>query len=121
MDLTILIAKALSIYFIVSGLLLIFRKKLLVAALKDFFSHPAIVWITGAFLLLSSSFLLLTHNIWEGGLNIFVTIVIWLWAIKGAILILIPEVYSKINYKRIYTIPLGLAVAAAGVWILITF
>ncbi|MFA5745159.1 MAG: hypothetical protein WC887_03025 [Candidatus Paceibacterota bacterium] len=121
MDLTILVAKVVAIYWIVSGLLLIFRKKLLVAVLKDFFSHPSTVWVTGAILLLASSFLLLTHNIWEGGLNIFVTIVIWLMVIKGAVLLIIPEAYSKINYQRIYTIPLGLNIAAAGVYILMTF
>lgn len=120
MDIPLLIAKVLSLYFIVSGLLLIFRKKLFVAAVQDFFAHPGIVYVTGAFLFLSSSFLLLTHTAGKSGLPLFVTIVLWLWAIKGAVLIVIPEAYSKIHYERMYTIPIGLVVAAVGVWLLMT-
>lgn len=63
MDTTILIAKILGIYLVISGLFLIIRGKTLAHILKDFFDHPAIVYLTGVILIFLSSIYLLQYNI----------------------------------------------------------
>ncbi len=51
MDITILTAKILGVYLVVSGLFLLLRGKTIPHLLRDFFDHPAIVYLTGVILI----------------------------------------------------------------------
>ena len=55
MDTTLLVAKILGIYLVISGLFLLIRGKSIPHLLKDFFNHPAIVYLTGVILVFLSS------------------------------------------------------------------
>ena len=59
MEISLIAAKLLGTYLIISGLFLITRGKTVPHLLKDFFEHPAIVYLTGAFLIVLSSLFLM--------------------------------------------------------------
>jgi len=91
METTIIIAQVLGIYFIVSGLFVIFRQKTLVAVLKDLFEHRSIAFLAGVMMVFAGGALVLRGNIGTDSLSIFVKIVSWLVLIKGIVYMLAPE------------------------------
>ena len=100
MDITILVAKILGIYLVVSGLFLILRGKTIPHLLKDFFDHPATVYLTGVILIFLSSMYLIQYNIWDGTWRALVTLFAWLVMLKGLAYIFVPQALSQSVVKR---------------------
>jgi hypothetical protein len=84
----------------VSGLVLVFKGQTLTQLLKDFFDHPAVVYLTGIILIFLSSIYLLQYNIWEGTRETIVTIFVWLVGIKGLMYIFFPEMLNKWTERK---------------------
>lgn len=103
MDITILVAKILGIYLVVSGLFLIIKGKTVPHLLKDFFGHPAIVYLTGVILIFLSSIYLLQYNIWNGTPQMLVTIFVWLVLVKGLAYIFMPQMLNQTFVKKFRT------------------
>ncbi|MCF7844065.1 hypothetical protein K9M47_04220 [Candidatus Gracilibacteria bacterium] len=101
METTLLVAKVMGVYLVVSGLFLLFRGKSLPLMLKDFFDHPAIVYLTGAILVFISTLYLIGNNVWDGTWRTVVTVFVWLVLLKGVGYILFPEHLQKISNKFI--------------------
>ena len=119
MEITILIAKVLGIYMMTSGLLLMLKKKSLIILLKDFYEHPALVYLTSTILIFLSSLYLLQYSIWDGTYRVIVTIFVWLVMIKGLCYIFIPETLNKIpvnKYKR-YFVLYGFVAIVVGIYL----
>ena len=100
MDTTILVAKVLGIYLVVSGLFLLLKGKTVPHLLRDFFDHPAIVYLAGAILIFLSSMYLLQYNIWDGTWRTPVTILVWLVLLKGITYIFAPQALSEMTIKK---------------------
>lgn len=117
MDISLLVAKILGVYLIVSGLFLIFRGKTVPNMLKDFFGHPAIVYLTGVILVFLSSLLLLQDNIWDGTWHNLVTIFAWMVLLKGLMYLFAPEALHKmVNKKLLESVSAyGLVAVVAGI------
>lgn len=96
-----MVAKVMGVYLVVSGLFLLFRGKSLPLMLKDFFDHPAIVYLTGAILVFISTLYLIGNNVWDGTWRTVVTVFVWLVLLKGVGYILFPEHLQKISNKFI--------------------
>lgn len=101
MDISLVAAKILGTYFIISGVFLIFRGKTIPALLKDFFDHPAVVYLAGVILIFLSSLLLIQSNVWDGTWRVLVTILSWVVLFKGLAYIFIPETLHKIVTKKV--------------------
>ncbi|KKS03922.1 MAG: hypothetical protein UU58_C0013G0009 [Candidatus Nomurabacteria bacterium GW2011_GWA2_41_25] len=100
MDITILVAKILGIYLVVSGLFLILKGKTVPHLLKDFFDHPAIVYLTGVILIFLSSTYLIQYNVWDGTWKTVVTFFVWLVMLKGLAYIFAPQMLNEIAVKK---------------------
>jgi hypothetical protein len=100
MDIIILVAKIFGIYLVVSGLFLIFRGKTIPHLLKDFFDHPAIVYLTGIILIFLSSMYLIQYNVWDGTWKTLVTVFAWIVVLKGLAYIFIPQALSEATIKK---------------------
>jgi uncharacterized protein YjeT (DUF2065 family) len=101
MDISLVAAKILGTYLVISGLFLIFRGKTIPHLLKDFFDHPAIMYLTGIILIFLSSLLLVQNNVWDGTWRTVVTIFAWLVFIKGLAYIFIPETLHKVVTTKV--------------------
>lgn len=117
MEISLLAVKILGVYLIVSGFFLLIRGKTLPAMLKDFFEHPAIVYLTGVILLFLSTLFLLQNNIWDGTWRSVVTFFVWMVLIKGLMYILAPEILHKFVSKKILDMVnvFGIVAIVAGV------
>ncbi len=101
MDISLVAAKLLGTYLIISGLFLITRGKTIPRLLKDFFDHPAIVYLAGAFLIVLSSLFLIQNNVWDGTWRTIVTAFVWLVLLKGVAYILAPEALHSLVSKKL--------------------
>lgn len=102
MDITILVAKLFGIYLVVAGLFLIIKGKSIPHLLKDFFDHPATMYLTGIILIFLSSMYLIQYNIWDKTWQTLVTVFVWLVMLKGLVYIFAPQALSEmvINKSR---------------------
>lgn len=119
MEISLLVAKVLGVYLVVSGCFIIFKGKTLPHLLQDFFDHPAIVYLTGVILIFLSSLFLVGHNVWDGSWRTAVTILMWATLFKGVAYIFFPEVLHRMATKRILnSLSLyGLIAIIAGVYL----
>ncbi|MDD2657071.1 MAG: hypothetical protein PHD04_00185 [Candidatus Pacebacteria bacterium] len=117
MDISLVIAKVLGVYLVVSGLFLIFRGKTVPHLLKDFFGHPAVVYLTGVILIFLSTLMLLENNIWDGTWRTIITIFLWLVLLKGLAYIFVPDALQKFANKKLLEMvsAYGLIAIIAGV------
>ena len=100
MDDSLIAAKLLGTYLIISGLFLILRVKTLPNIIKDFLGHPAIVYLTGIFLIVLSSLYIIQNNIWDGTWRTAVTVLAWAVFLKGVAYIFVPETLHKVVSKK---------------------
>jgi len=118
MDISLIAAKILGVYLVVSGLFLIIRKKTIPRLLKDFFDHPAIVYLCGVILIFLSLVLILQSNVWDGSWRTVITIFAWLVLLKGVLYVLAPDSLHKFVSKKLMTLPFnvyGVIAIAAGI------
>ena len=101
MTITLLVAKVLGIDLMISGIILVLKPNSLRGLLKDFFEHPAIVYLTGTILIFLASVYLLQYNLWEGTTQKVVTVCVWLVGLKGLNFLFFPQ---HINPLFIYPI-----------------
>ena len=100
MEITIIVAKILGIYLVVSGLFIVIKGKTIPHLLKDFFDHPATVYLTGIILIFLSSMYLIQYNIWDGTWKTLVTLVAWAVMLKGLGYIFVPKALNESSIKK---------------------
>lgn len=123
MDLTTTIAKVFAIYLIVSGVALVFRRKTLVLMLKDFSEHPAIVWLAAVVLIFLGGFMVVSHNVWQGTLPTWVTVLAWAVLAKGVAYMVIPDQMLGLVKKfktNGWLMPVGILVIVLGFWLFVS-
>lgn len=94
MDVTVLTLKILGVYLVISGLFLLFKGKTVPHLLKDFFDHPATVYLTGIILVFLSTMYLIQYNIWDGTWKTLVSLFAWVILVKGLVYIFSPKSLS---------------------------
>ena len=119
MDTALIATKLLGTYLIVSGLFLLLRGKTIPHLLKDFFGHPAIVYLTGILLVFLSALLIITNNVWDGTWQTLITVLAWIILLKGLGYIFFPEALQKIvSRKLLGSLSLfGLIAVIAGLYL----
>jgi len=119
MDITILVAKVLGIYLVVSGLFLVFRGKAIPHLLKDLFGHPAVIYLIGILMIFLSSMYLIQYNIWDGTWKTLITVFVWAVMIKGLLYIFAPQILSElaIRKSRSAFAAWGIVAVAAGLYL----
>lgn len=119
MEISLVAAKVLGIYLIISGVFLMFRGQTLPNMLKDFFGHPAIVYLTGVILIFLSSVFLVQNNVWDGTWRTIITLLAWATLIKGVAYIFAPEaLHRMVTKKMMDSVNLyGLIALVAGVYL----
>ena len=119
MEISLVAAKILGLYLVVSGLFMVFRGKTLPHMIKDLFDHPAVLYLAGVILIFLSSLFLLQGNIWDGTWRTIITIIAWATLIKGVVYILAPEMLRQMVTKKLMdTVNLyGIVAIIAGVYL----
>ena len=91
MDISMFLAQAFGLYFVISGIALLVNQDLVKGLIKKFSSDADSVAIGGFVALVIGVPLVLVHNVWEGSWQILVTVLVWLTFLKGVIRVLAPH------------------------------
>lgn len=117
---TLLFAKVLGLYFLVSGVFVVTQQKTLGLILKDMFEHRAITFLIGIILLFGGGALALRPGAGTDSLSVFVTIIAWTIVLKGILYLFAPDTLRKMARNissTIFTFS-GLTIAIIGFYLL---
>lgn len=120
METTILIAKVLGVYFLVSGVFVMTHKKTLALILNELFKSRAMTFVVGAILVLGGAIIVFTVESSTGTwVDTFVKVMGWAILLKGALYVLAPEKLHKMvkPWSRSTLSLMGVLVAAVGVYL----
>ena len=101
--------------FLVVGLSL-FINPYVRTAMNDLVNNQGLLWVTGLITFVMGTVMLALYNTWSKSWRVLVTIIGWLAAIKGAVLMLFPQVMTlyasflsdtTLTLSGIYAIVLG--------------
>jgi cytochrome bd-type quinol oxidase subunit 2 len=101
--------------FLVVGLSL-FINPYVSTAMNDLVNNQGLLWVTGLVTFVMGTVMLALYNTWSKSWRVLVTIIGWLGAIKGAVLMLFPQVMTlyasflsdtTLTLSGIYAIVLG--------------
>ncbi|OHA16166.1 MAG: hypothetical protein A3G52_04945 [Candidatus Taylorbacteria bacterium RIFCSPLOWO2_12_FULL_43_20] len=122
MDLSILV-KAFGIYLAVSGLFLLVKGKTLPLILKDFFDHPAIIYLAAMALVLFGSLIIVGTNTFETVEQGWLTVIGWIVLAKGLTYTFIPDAFSKLSVKKLrpWLIVWAIVAIILGVYMYVSF
>jgi hypothetical protein len=96
MELTYFLAQLLGLYFLIVGLLMLFRKKMFLEVINEFYAGSALMFLAGWFAMLLGLLIVLIHNYWNAGiLALIVTLSGWAALLKGVALLFIPKTTAR--------------------------
>jgi len=99
MALTYFYAELLGVIFGVIGLAMLVNRPMMREALREMVENRGVLLVTALVTLVLGLLVVLTHNVWNGGLLVvLVTLFGWAMTVKGALLMLFPHA----TLRRIY-------------------
>ena len=99
MDISIVIAQVLGIFFVVVGVAMVIGSKAVVAAIEHSVENKGILFVWGMLALLIGAVIVVLNDVWTSGLTLLVTILGWLALIKGAFILFFPDAAASL-YKK---------------------
>ena len=102
MELSIFIAKIISVIYLSAGLGAIFSADHYRGLLDDMFNNAALTYLTGLTAVIVGFLLVNYHNSWEKDWTVLITIIGWIALMKGVIIIAFPKFvhrYSKLIFE----------------------
>lgn len=116
--LTIFLGRLLGLFFLLMVLAMILNRPAMVETAAGFMHDPPALLIFGMIVLAAGLAIVLSHNRWSGGaLTVIVTILGWIFLIRGLLLLCLPRealvrIFESLEYSRHYPffaiIPLAL-------------
>jgi hypothetical protein len=97
METSVLLAKVLGIIYIVLGVGILVNLKALPKMVDDFFNNTGLTFLGGITTLIFGLVIVAFHNVWLGHWGLIITVIGWLAVIKGAILIIRPQILAAVS------------------------
>jgi uncharacterized membrane protein len=83
MELTILLSKVFGLYFLIIGVILLFRRSFFRTVVNMFVEEPALRFMMGVIMLLGGLFFVVSHQDWSDFNTGFISLLGWLVVIKA--------------------------------------
>jgi hypothetical protein len=93
---TRLFARVLGPYLVIAMAVYAARTPDLRELFTAFDSNPMLVWVTGAFTLLTGLVIVALHQQWKGAAAVIISALGWLTAIKGIVIMAYPGSYAAV-------------------------
>ena len=101
MELSILIAKIISVVYISSGIAVLIGTVDLNKLVNDFEKSPALTFIAGCAGIIFGILLVQYHNCWVKNWTVLITIISWCMLIGGILVVVFPK--TLLYYKNLVT------------------
>lgn len=122
--LTLSLATAMGVYMIAGGLSGLISRDRWRGILDEFMARPGLTYMAGVFVFVMGVAIILAHNIWTDPLAIVVSLIGWVAAIEGLVLIAYPDPLLKwaVSFVRpgaivafaVFTIVFGVVLLVLG-------
>lgn len=119
MDVSVFLAKLLSIYLLVIGTALILNPRYYISAIADVINKPGLSVISSILALIIGLLIVLTNQSWTFNWRTVITLIGWLSLFKGLIRTIAPDTANNITIK--FTQNMTIYYASAVTCILIGF
>jgi hypothetical protein len=121
MDTTMFLAKLLGLWFLLAGFTMLLDGMHFKRIMDDFFKSPALVHVTSVFIFVLGLLMVLTHNVWEGGVETFVTVIAWLTLLKGVAYFAFPSqtiaFARSMKFDKTFMMFVGVVALVLGAWL----
>lgn len=113
LPLTIFLGKLIGLYCIIAALAMMAHKQAAVATVKALIGNPPLLLFVEVVTLVAGLAMVIGHNIWSGGaLPVVITLVGWLTAIRGAVLLALPQdamtrFFAALRYEELFYLYMG--------------
>ena len=113
LPLTIFLSKLIGLYCIIVALAMMAHKQSAVATVNAVIKNPPLLLLAEVLGLAAGLAVVLGHNIWSGGaLPVVVTLLGWLMAIRGAVLLALPQdatikFFEALRYEELFYVYMG--------------
>lgn len=77
MTTTVFLAQLIGLFFLVTGLSMIVRRKMMMGIFEDMLRHRALTYLLGAVFLVLGYLIVRNHNLWSGATEVIVTLFGW--------------------------------------------
>ncbi len=101
MELSILIAKIISVVYISSGIAVLIGTVNLNKFVDDFERIPALSFLAGSIGIIVGMILIKYHNLWVRNWTVLITLIAWIMLIGGILIVIFPK--SMLYYKKFAT------------------
>ena len=101
MELSIFIARIISIIYIFSGVAVLVKTVNLNQFVDEFDKSPTMTYLAGCFGIIFGMILVNYHNHWVGNWTVLITLIAWIMLIGGILVIVFPK--SILRYKKFAT------------------
>jgi hypothetical protein len=85
----------------------VFNKSYFNAVMTDLVNSKGLLWITGLITFVMGTVVVALHNVWNADWRLLITLLGWLTAVKGAVIMLFPSsmtlVYRRLLSNRLLT------------------
>lgn len=99
MELSLFLAKAIGLYYIIVSIAYLFNKTRLRALTLGILNNPPYLMLSGFIALIIGILLVVTHNLWVWDWRVIITIIGWLAFLKGISILFIPEFMIDLSRK----------------------
>ncbi|MFC1550464.1 hypothetical protein ACFL46_04155 [Candidatus Neomarinimicrobiota bacterium] len=114
MELSILIAKIISVIYISSGIAVLTGQLNFNNFVKDFKASPSLTFIAGSIGIIIGMVLVEYHNNWIKNWTVLITIISWTFLIGGIAIVVFPKSISLFNKYYITPLILGIIMICFG-------
>ncbi len=91
METTIFLAKLLGMMMLISALGILVNIKNIKKLIDGLFKNPALMYVTGMFIVLMGLIMVFVHNDWGYDWTVIITIIAWLTVAKGIFFVVLPD------------------------------
>lgn len=114
MELSILLAKAFGVFFLLVALALVFNKEDYKGIFMSIVEDPGHVFLWGLLSSFVGIIFVMSHNIWSTGWQTLITLMAWAMLFKGTLAILFPglvyEALKKADLDNFYLLEFSMSV-----------
>lgn len=107
MSITHNIAQGFALYFLTTGVAIIFNRRVFQLSIQDLMNSPGCAYLSALLTLILGIFLVMMHNIWVEDWPVLITILVWVTLIKGIWRVVYPQIdevfMSWMESDKLYT------------------
>lgn len=105
MELSLFLAKLFGFYFLIIGVVFIWRRKSIMPVFEEFAGSRALMVVTALCEIFAGLAIAIVHNIWSTDFRVVITIIGYWMVIEGVIYLLLPGKKMVKNMVKVFSRP----------------